>query len=257
MSRDIWRKIGIAGAALLLALGGGTALAQAPQAGGGKRLPRAGEGATERLRRFVMRARGEGEEDDGDGVPLAAPGGSGGGGEGDAEGAAGEGGEGEGEASAEGSGAGEGAEGDAREGESGEMLVLGEGEDRLVLPGMGEPGSGGGEGEEGPGSGPGDERDEPGDGVGSGHDSARLGDPREREGEHTTVRVTGEPGRGPTRSEVIRSSAARGFATSEYRDVYSDYLDHAEEVIEDEAIPPGYRFYVRRYFQLIRPRDAE
>jgi hypothetical protein len=145
---------------------------------------------------------------------------------------------------------------EAPEGEGGEMLVLGEGEDRLVLPGMGEGGSGEGEGEEGPGSGPGD-RDEPGDGVGSGHDPGRLADAAERMGEHTTLRVTGEPGRGPTRSEVIRSSAARGFATSEYRDVYADYLDHAEEVIEDEAIPPGYRFYVRRYFQLIRPRDAE
>ena len=45
MSRDTWRKIGIAGTALLLALGGGTALAQAPKAGEGKRLPRAYEGA--------------------------------------------------------------------------------------------------------------------------------------------------------------------------------------------------------------------
>jgi hypothetical protein len=28
-------------------------------------------------------------------------------------------------------------------------------------------------------------------------------------------------------------------------------------VLERDRVPPGYRFYVRRYFQLIRPRDAD
>jgi hypothetical protein len=28
----------------------------------------------------------------------------------------------------------------------------------------------------------------------------------------------------------------------------------AEDVLEQENIPAGYEFYVRRYFQLIRPR---
>ncbi len=41
-----------------------------------------------------------------------------------------------------------------------------------------------------------------------------------------------------------------------YQDVYTDYRGHAEEVLETDEIPSGYRFYVRRYFQLIRPREG-
>ena len=37
--------------------------------------------------------------------------------------------------------------------------------------------------------------------------------------------------------------------------MYTDYRAHAEDVLERDQVPPGYRFYVRRYFQLIRPRD--
>jgi hypothetical protein len=55
---------------------------------------------------------------------------------------------------------------------------------------------------------------------------------------------------------VIRSAAQRGFASRDYRNVYAEYAEHAEEVIERDRIPPGYRFYVRRYFQLIRPRSG-
>ena len=29
----------------------------------------------------------------------------------------------------------------------------------------------------------------------------------------------------------------------------------AEEALKQDEIPAGYRFYVRRYFDLIRPRD--
>ncbi len=55
---------------------------------------------------------------------------------------------------------------------------------------------------------------------------------------------------------MIRTAAQRGFAAREYRDVYADYAGHAEEVIERDRVPPGYRFYVQRYFQLIRPRGG-
>lgn len=209
-----------------------------------------GSEGTSRMDRFVLRARGEGGEGDGEGTPIGVPGG-GERGEGGTEGSEGEGGEGERSASAPGAG-GEGGEGGEGEGagESREMLMLGAGGDaRLELPGMGSRGRG----EEGPGSGDGPP-ESPGDGHGSGT-SGESTDPTGRGGEHTTVRVAGEEGRGPTRSEVIRTSAARGFASRAYRDVYGDYRSHAEEALEDEEIPPGYRFYVERYFQLIRPRE--
>jgi hypothetical protein len=84
-----------------------------------------------------------------------------------------------------------------------------------------------------------------------------LDDPTRLAGNNQNIRVEGEQSEGPTRSEIIMSAADRGFASRSYRDVYTDYESHAEEVLERDEIPAGYRFYVRRYFQLIRPRDGE
>jgi hypothetical protein len=61
---------------------------------------------------------------------------------------------------------------------------------------------------------------------------------------------------GPARSEVVLSAADRGFATEGYRKVYGDYRRHAEALLEQDQVPNGYRYYVRRYFQLIRPRGG-
>jgi hypothetical protein len=36
--------------------------------------------------------------------------------------------------------------------------------------------------------------------------------------------------------------------------VWSDYEAASEEVLDATAVPPGRRYVVRRYFQLIRPR---
>lgn len=68
--------------------------------------------------------------------------------------------------------------------------------------------------------------------------------------------MQGQQSEGPSRSEVILGAANRGFVGQGYREVFTDYENHAEEVLERDEVPPGYRFYVRRYFQLIRPRDA-
>ncbi|MBZ0117308.1 MAG: hypothetical protein K8H88_09950, partial [Sandaracinaceae bacterium] len=116
----------------------------------------------------------------------------------------------------------------------------------LEIPGMGQS-------RPSPGSGPAMQ----GPGAGAGHDPSTLDDPTRLGGTRRDVRVEGEAqAQGPTRSEVIMSSAQRGFATRDYRDVYTDYSEHAEEALEQDEIPQGYRFYVRRYFTLIRPRDA-
>jgi hypothetical protein len=36
--------------------------------------------------------------------------------------------------------------------------------------------------------------------------------------------------------------------------VHGDYERHAERELDREAVPPGFRSYVRRYFQSIAPR---
>lgn len=203
---------------------------QQGQRGQGQQGQQQGQGGQgqSRMDRFVLRARGQGE---GEGTPLGVPG------EGGRRGQQGQGSEGQGE-----SGDGQGGQGGERE-----MLVLGgqgEGDAILEIPGLGQQQGGGG---------PGPARQGPGAGIG--HDPTMLDDPTRLGGSRQTVRIEGQQGQGPTRSEVILSSAQRGFSSRDYRDVYTDYSSHAEEVLEQDEVPPGYRFYVRRYFQLIRPRD--
>ena len=118
----------------------------------------------------------------------------------------------------------------------------------LEIPGMGGQGQGQGQGQGG--------GDPGGAGAGTGHDPQMLDDPTRLGGGHQNTRVEGEQGAGPSRSEVILGAADRGFVGEGYQEVFTDYEGHAEEVLERDEVPPGYRFYVRRYFQLIRPRDA-
>jgi hypothetical protein len=70
------------------------------------------------------------------------------------------------------------------------------------------------------------------------------------------TRVTGVAQAGPTRSQVIFGAAQPGAVSSAYARVHADYAQHAERELEREPIPPGYRLYVRRYFQLVGPRVA-
>lgn len=92
---------------------------------------------------------------------------------------------------------------------------------------------------------------------GGGHDENLRGDtPGGLEGKTQDVMaVAPDTGEGTASSEVIYDAAQRGFTSGEYGRVYTQYRTVAEDVIEREGIPPGYRSHVRRYFQLIRPRE--
>lgn len=222
---------------------------------GGEGAGRGSEsGPSGRMDRYVLRAGGGAGGSEGVGIAARRSGGSRG--EGDAEGSQGEGDEQDREGAPGGtSGSSPGEDGEGGQGgeqsEPQQTLVLGDegGDGVLELPGFGRSGTGsarsGGEGE-----------DDGADGAGHDHDPRSLEDPTDRSGDHRTVAVRGDDqGRGPSRSEVIRGGAARGFASRDYERVYADYESHAERAIEQDEIPPGYRFYVRRYFDLIRPRD--
>lgn len=67
--------------------------------------------------------------------------------------------------------------------------------------------------------------------------------------------LKGEKGQGQSRSEIIQGASEQGFATTEYKDVYGDYSSVVEEVMEREKVPSGYRYYIKRYFQLIKPQQ--
>lgn len=106
---------------------------------------------------------------------------------------------------------------------------------------------------------------ESGEGPGGGMEAGDQHDPKGR-GERTDLPKPGEDinvlgheaGDGPAESVVIAGAAHEGFVTGDYEKLYRAYRTVAEEVITQDGIPPGYRLYVRRYFELIRPRsDAQ
>lgn len=95
----------------------------------------------------------------------------------------------------------------------------------------------------------------PGDSsVGHGHDPEFLGERARMAVRTRDVSVPGEEGEGPSQRQVVSAAAQRGFATRGWRKVHQDYRGVVEERMERQSIPPGHRRYVRRYFDLIRPR---
>jgi uncharacterized phage infection (PIP) family protein YhgE len=132
-------------------------------------------------------------------------------------------------------------------------LSLGRGDTQVELPGMGQgQGQANAEGKDGDSS-SGSER---GNQWGSGHDPNLQGKATSLDGKTQDVSAAGiDTGEGSASAEVIYGAAERGFRSKGYRDVFTEYETVAEQVFEKDDIPPGYRFYVRRYFQLIRPRE--
>jgi len=93
----------------------------------------------------------------------------------------------------------------------------------------------------------------PGQGAGKGPD---LGAASKIAGQTKDVSAAGiDTGEGTASAEVIYGASERGFTSKGYKDIFTDYETVSERVLEKDDIPSGYRFYVRRYFQLIRPRE--
>lgn len=117
------------------------------------------------------------------------------------------------------------------------------------------PGEGKGEGK---GQQPGGKGQQPGgDSYGDGHDPDLMGDPTAKSGNTTDESVSGVHGRGPSVRETVLSAAQKGFANKSYEKVYADYKEIVEEVIRSEKVPSGYKYYVKKYFQKIKPHPMD
>jgi hypothetical protein len=131
-----------------------------------------------------------------------------------------------------------------------ERLTLGPGGRPIPIPGSGAPQPGG----ERPGSGGGERG---GRETGSGSSPEMRGPATDLAGKTEDVTAAAvDTGKGAASSEVVFGAAQRGFTGSRYQKVYTQYRTVAEDVLEQDTIPAGYEFYVRRYFQLIRPRET-
>jgi hypothetical protein len=214
-----------------------------------EQLRQEGQGGAQRmarLRRFVRQARGEGEQG---GRPQSCPPGDPNCKEGDQQ----QGGEGE---------EGEQGQNGQGKGNEGEVLTLGPGGQRVLVMSRGQrPGQGPAQGEgKDPGQGGqepgGSGQDKGGRSAGHGHDPNVAGRPTNPKMGTLDVQAAGiDTGQGASRSEVILGAAERGFKGGGYKKVYTEYRTSAEEQIHRDQIPPGANDHVRRYFDLIRPRE--
>jgi hypothetical protein len=130
-------------------------------------------------------------------------------------------------------------------------VVFGPGGQPIPVPGGA--GASAGPGGESPGGG-GDKGG--GRAWGSGAGGEPKGKHTDIKGQSVDVRAEAvDTKQGHSNAEVIHSAGQRGFSSQPYRQVYKKYQTVAEGQIDKEKIPDGMRFYVRRYFQLIRPRN--
>jgi hypothetical protein len=139
---------------------------------------------------------------------------------------------------------------DGKDGKGPKVLALdpgGQGGAAIPLPGMGQGQQQQGQGQDSP-------QGMPGDGIGTSTDPNLRGKATNLESRRRAVMASGTEGKGPTRSEVILGAADKGFAAQAYRRVYRDYTQIVEEVLKQEDVPLGYQYFVKRYFQLIKPR---
>jgi hypothetical protein len=210
-----------------------------------EQLRQEGQGGAQRLarlRRFVRQARGQGQgQGQGGGQKQPCP-------PGDPNCKDDDGQDGEGQ---DGQGQGHGQK-------DGETLILGQGGERILQL------SRGGQGQGQPGQGQGQQGNEPPGGQGqSGKDWGSEHDPNvagknatnPKMGTMDTQAVAADTGQGASRSEVILGASERGFRGGGYKKVYGEYRTSAEEQIHQDKIPPGANDHVRRYFDLIRPRE--
>ena len=211
-----------------------------------------------RLRRFQQRARGgkggQGGQSQGQGEQQGqgqegqdgqqGQNGQGQGQQGQGQGQQGQGQQGQGQ-----QGQGQGQQG---QGQGGQTWILGPNGEKILMLSQGQ-GQGQGQGQNG-GQGQGGSPNP--HGWGTGHDGqVQGGATNPKVGTQDTQVAGQDTGQGASRSEVIQGAAERGFASRGYTKVYREYHTVAEEALNKDEIPGGYRFYVRRYFQLIRPRD--
>ena len=102
----------------------------------------------------------------------------------------------------------------------------------------------------------------PGPGIGSATDSNPLGALTELDAYRQLERITGVQGAGDSTIEEITQTliaedpASVGTQTvKSYEEAYTKYQQFSEDALAQEQIPLGYKFYVKRYFESIKPNE--
>ncbi|MDP9034169.1 MAG: hypothetical protein M3O50_05140, partial [Myxococcota bacterium] len=212
-----------------------------------------GKGRMVRLERFARAAHGQGASGQQGGVPQEGEGDGSEGSEHDTQGQEASGADGDGRGG-QGAQANGGSKGGSR-GEGGGTWVLGPNHEKMLM--LSKAPAGGAAQDRGDGNGGGGQA-RGGHRWGDGHDPKIQGDATNpKMGTEDTQVHADDTGQGGSRSQVILGAAERGFVSHGYKKVFTEYHQVAEESLAKDDIPGGYRSYVKRYFQLIRPRDGQ
>jgi hypothetical protein len=84
------------------------------------------------------------------------------------------------------------------------------------------------------------------------------GDKSKLRSKRNELQVTGTPGgEGDSDVETTATPEARQQASREYREKYQKFRKESEAVLDAEPIPLGHRQTVKKYFELIRPSNAD
>jgi len=90
--------------------------------------------------------------------------------------------------------------------------------------------------------------------AGKATDPNPFGEPTDIDSNLRLERITGIQGKGPSYVQISKALESGKGSKISYRKIYAKYRKLSEDVLSREDIPLGYKFYVKRYFESIRPQ---
>ena len=91
--------------------------------------------------------------------------------------------------------------------------------------------------------------------AGKGTSASQLGELTSLDSTLNLTRITGVQGEGASAVQTVASSPEGQQSGVSYKDAYTKYQKLSEDALTQEQIPLGYKFYVKRYFESIKPSD--
>ena len=91
--------------------------------------------------------------------------------------------------------------------------------------------------------------------AGKGTSASQLGELTSLDSALNLTRITGVQGEGESAVQTVASSPEGQQSGVSYKDAYTKYQKLSEDALTQEQIPLGYKFYVKRYFESIKPSD--
>lgn len=93
----------------------------------------------------------------------------------------------------------------------------------------------------------------PSTGIGNTTSASQLGQLTSLDAILNLEQITGIQGEGTSIVQTSKASAEGQQSAMSYKDAYAKYQKLSEDVLTQEQIPLGYKFYVKRYFESIKP----